>query len=538
MFKKVSCLSAGSVPQGERWVWLSGGVVSFTLLMAFLLMGLLLVNGLRFLWPQDVLELRLKSGLVVWGQLREKVPPNKEQPANWKLKTGNRELSNEFQWVSFEKVASYSKPRGLLVLEREEFGDFYGRFHALLHDPSIKSTATLSIPWRSVLKTVRQQYTTLKKQQHDLSSISQRQERLRLKALRLSWRDATENAQTIQNLEIHQQQLADTFEQKRLQLQIKLKRLERNQALFQDSRGQLIPIAMIDIVRVIAPNDMSLPGKIWVSLKKLTTTLTHSPREANTEGGLAPAIFGTVLLVFLMSIFCIPLGVLTAIYLCEYAKEGFLLRLVRVAVYNLAGVPSIVFGIFGLGFFIYGVGGGLDHFFFPERLPTPTFGSGGILWASLTMALLTVPVVIVATEEGLSSIPKGMRQAAYALGSTRFQTLTRVVLPMSTPGILTGFVLAIARAAGETAPLMLTGVVKLAPQLPLDATFPYIHLERKFMSLAFHIFDLGFQSPNAEAAEPLVYFTSLLLIFIVIIISLTGIWLRNRMRRYYQGSAF
>jgi phosphate transport system permease protein len=271
---------------------------------------------------------------------------------------------------------------------------------------------------------------------------------------------------------------------------------------------------------------------------KVWELLSDEPRESNTEGGLFPAIFGTVMMVMLMSLFSLPMGVVAAIYLREYAREGVMVRLVRIAVYNLAGVPSIVFGVFGLGFFVYGLGSGLDSLFFSDRLPTPTFGTGGILWASLTLALLTVPVVIVATEEGLSAIPRSTREASLALGATRFQTLTRVILPMAVPGILTGFILAMARAAGEVAPLMITGVVKLAPALPIDGTFPFLHLERKFMHLGFHIYDVGFQSPNVEAAKPMVYMTTLLLVLIVLVLSLTAIILRNRMRKRMQGAAF
>jgi phosphate transport system permease protein len=226
--------------------------------------------------------------------------------------------------------------------------------------------------------------------------------------------------------------------------------------------------------------------------------------------------------------------VLAGIYLREYAKEGYLVKTVRIAVNNLAGIPSIVYGIFGLGFFVYGVGGQIDQLFFAEKLPTPTFGTGGILWASLTLGLLTVPVVIVATEEALGWIPPGIREGSQALAATKFQTLTRILLPMASPGILTGFILAMARAAGEVAPLMITGVVKLAPALPLDSIFPYLHLDRKFMHLGFHIYDIGFQSPNVEAAKPMVFVTTLLLILIVILMTSTAIFLRNRMRERFS----
>jgi phosphate transport system permease protein len=230
--------------------------------------------------------------------------------------------------------------------------------------------------------------------------------------------------------------------------------------------------------------------------------------------------------------------VVAAIYLREYAKEGVLVRLVRIAVNNLAGIPSIVYGIFGLGFFVYGIGASIDQLFFPERLPTPTFGTGGILWASLTLALLTVPVVIVATEEALGAIPAGIREGSLSLGATKFQTLMRTLLPMASPGIMTGLILAMARAAGEVAPLMITGVVKLAPALPLDGNFPYLHLDRKFMHLGFHIYDIGFQSPNVEAAKPMVFVTTLLLVLIVVLMSSVAIVLRNRMKKRYTYGSF
>jgi phosphate transport system permease protein len=241
-------------------------------------------------------------------------------------------------------------------------------------------------------------------------------------------------------------------------------------------------------------------------------------------------------MVLLTSLAVAPFGVLTAIYLREYARGGPMVRIVRIAVHSLAGVPSIVFGVFGLGFFVYLVGGSLDALFFSDRLPTPTFGTGGILWASLTLALLTVPVVIVATEEGLAAVPRVVREGSLALGATRYETLRRVVLPAALPGVLTGLILAMARAAGEVAPLMIVGMVKLAPSLPFDAQFPFLHLERKFMHLGFHIYDVGFQSPNVEAVQPLVFATALLLIAVVVFTNLSAILLRNRLRRKHASS--
>ena len=280
---------------------------------------------------------------------------------------------------------------------------------------------------------------------------------------------------------------------------------------------------------------MSVVDKLGHYASSVALFLTDEPREANTEGGIFPAIFGTVLMVLLMSVLVTPFGVIAAIYLREYARQGTFVRLIRIAVNNLAGVPSIVYGVFGLGFFVYFIGGSLDELFYPEALPSPTFGTPGLVWASLTLALLTVPVVVVSTEEGLTRIPRSLREGSLALGATKAETLFRVILPMASPSILTGVILAIARAAGEVAPLMLVGVVKLAPTLPLDGNFPFIHLERKFMHLGFHIYDVGFQSPNVEAARPLVFATALLLVLIIVVLNLTAIMLRNRLEQRYRG---
>jgi phosphate transport system permease protein len=307
---------------------------------------------------------------------------------------------------------------------------------------------------------------------------------------------------------------------------------------FKTADGREKELRSLDIYRAYAANELSSLRRALIYGGRLWSFVADDPRESNTEGGIFPAIFGTVMMVFIMTLVVVPLGVLAALYLREYAKQGPLVRTVRIAVNNLAGVPSIVFGVFGLGFFVYFVGGSIDRVFFPESLPTPTYGTGGILWASLTLALLTVPVVIVASEEALAAVPRTMREASLAMGATKFQTILRVVLPAAAPGILTGLILAMARGAGEVAPLMLTGVVKLAPELPLDGFLPFLHLDRKFMHLGFHIYDVGFQSPNVEAAKPMVYATTIFLLLIVVLLNLTAIVVRNRLRRKYQTSAF
>jgi phosphate transport system permease protein len=311
--------------------------------------------------------------------------------------------------------------------------------------------------------------------------------------------------------------------------------IERDSALFLAANDAEVEIEFADIVRAYKPNQMGFAEKLITYFAKLGEFLTDEPREANTEGGIFPAIFGTVMMVLLMSVFVTPFGVVAAVYLREYARQGLVTRAIRIAVNNLAGVPSIVYGVFGLGFFIYIIGAEVDQLFYPEALPAPTFGTPGLLWASLTLALLTVPVVIVATEEGLARIPRSVREGSLALGATKFETLWRVVLPMASPAMMTGLILAVARAAGEVAPLMLVGVVKLAPSLPLDGNYPYLHLDQKFMHLGFHIYDVGFQSPNIEAARPLVFATALLLVIVIAGLNLSAVALRNRLREKFKS---
>ncbi|NOQ97265.1 MAG: phosphate ABC transporter permease PstA, partial [Calditrichae bacterium] len=346
----------------------------------------------------------------------------------------------------------------------------------------------------------------------------------------------------LENLKRQATDLEKEISEQYLKLSDSIQKLTReNRGIYlkvESADGRLSELSLSKVVRFYQTNDMNVFQKSFLYVEKLWEFVSANPRESNTEGGVFPAIFGTVLMVLLMSIAVVPFGVLAALYLNEYAKQGTIIRLIRLSVNNLAGVPSIVFGIFGLGFFIYMVGGTIDQVFFSDKLPEPTFGTGGILWASLTLALLTLPVVVVATEEGILAVPRANKEGALALGATRWQMVRKIILPNAMPGILTGLILAISRGAGEVAPLMITGVVKLAPSLALDGIFPFLHLDRKFMHLGFHIYDVGFQSPNVEAAKPMVYTTALLLILLVVCLNLLAIYMRNRLRKKYKTSVF
>lgn len=306
---------------------------------------------------------------------------------------------------------------------------------------------------------------------------------------------------------------------------------------FETPDGKVETLPLSEVVRAFRPNEMGLFGKLGVYVDRIGEYLFDDPRESNTEGGIFPVILGTLLMTMLMAVAVVPFGVICALYLREYAKQGTIVSAVRISVNNLAGVPSIVFGIFGLGFFCVMVGGSIDDLFYPELAPAPMFGGGGILWASLTLALLTVPVVIVSTEEALSAVPASQREASLACGASKFQTIWKVILPQALPGVLTGTILAMARGAGEVAPLMLVGAVKYAPYPPVDGITPFIHLERKFMHLGFHVYDVGFQSPNVDNTKPLVFATSLVLIALVATLNVFAISLRNRLRRKFATSA-
>ncbi|MGB5487570.1 MAG: phosphate ABC transporter permease PstA [Lysobacterales bacterium] len=542
------------IADGTPWVWLNAAAVSASILLVVGLLMLIGVRGMAHFWPLAVQKIVYQqvdgSELMLAGQIREEekvtarrlresgleVAQGSEFVTRYLLKTGNRDiLGQDFRWILEPSIQSISRPQSMVVFEREEWGVFIGMLVGiresgeLLADPDV---------WGSFLgrlehaNDLRDEIRELEKSR--IGSINYRLERLRLKKRGLEIK-GKDDAASLAEIESDQALLQKEYEILEQELGDLYTRLRSDAVVVNTIDGQELELPMSSIVDAYRPNQMNLAGKIGHFFHQGWKFIVDDPREANTEGGIFPAIFGTVLMVLLMSVFVTPLGVLAAIYLKEYARQGLFTRFIRIAVNNLAGVPSIVYGVFGLGFFVYTLGGSLDRLFFPEALPAPTFGTGGLFWASLTLALLTLPVVIVSTEEGLSRIPRSIREGSLALGATKWETLWRTVLPMASPGIMTGLILAVARAAGEVAPLMLVGVVKLAPALPLDGNAPFLHLDRKFMHLGFHIYDVGFQSPNVEAARPLVYATALLLVVVIVLLNLVAIQVRNRLSERYRG---
>ena len=524
---------------GEPYVLATGAALAIILVMTLTLVGVVMANGLGYFWPQALVKLELKDGSFVLGQVmqREKNPISGIR--RLQLKVGNRDVfGQDFRWIDEKDIASRSLPADAVLLERREHGDYFGFLKNINAEGLPLSAASPDENLQQALKLVSVKLDDTRKIKKQMSDLNEKGERLRLKLLKLEYGRKEKGSADIAELTAAREKILAEFTRLNEQSTATMTEIGRITAQFSDVAGGSKDIAVMEIVVLQRPNSMSFLAKCGAYLERVRELLLDDPRESNTEGGLFPAIFGTVMMVLLMSVFSLPFGVIAAIYLREYARDGLMTRMVRIAVNNLSGVPSIVYGVFGLGFFVYGIGGSIDSLFFPERLPTPTFGTGGILWSSLTLALLTVPVVIVATEESLASIPKGIREGSLALGATKFQTLTNILLPMATPGIMTGLILSMARAAGEVAPLMIVGVVKLAPTLPFDTNFPFFHMDRKFMHLGFHIYDVGFQSPNVEAAKPMVYVTTMLLLVIVVIASSTAIYLRNRMRSKYTTSTF
>ncbi|MCC6920595.1 MAG: phosphate ABC transporter permease PstA [Alphaproteobacteria bacterium] len=548
--------------RGEPMVFAMGGSLAIGLIMIVGILGLIAWFGFTTFWPQPVSVVHTKDGKVIAGEVfrSESFKPTEAQlsalpdderqriaeQAGFAERTlyrvGNYDLYGEdFQWLNAYDVASVEQPHGLVYMERQEWGPFVGRVAAMTVDGTATDAPGIDAVQVAVSAGQDRRAAIIRLKQEDIAENSRA-----IEALRLDARSAVlaYGANDPRTAAIQADVAAQTkaLEEKAAALNTRLAELQAEDAKYAltlaDISGQTKQQPLSSIVRIYQPNDIGFFGAAGVYLDRWAEFIFGQPREANTEGGVWPAIVGTLAMTVLLSLLVAPFGVMTALYLREYARQGRLVSFVRICVNNLAGVPSIVYGVFGLGFFCYILGGSIDQLFFAEKLPTPTFGTGGVLWAALTLALLTVPVVIVATEEALAAVPRSMREGSLACGASKWQTIRWIVLPRALPGIMTGLILAMARGAGEVAPLMLVGVVKLAPELPLDLSWPFVHLDRSFMHLGFHIFDVGFQSRNAEAGRPMVFVTTLLLIAIILVMNAAAITIRSRLKRRFAGSQF
>ena len=562
--RRVRRFSADLSAVGEPALWGFGGALALSIILIAGFLGLIAWNGLTTFWPKPIVQIELRDGTVIAGEparygrfrpgsdVLERLSP--EQRAEIEARSGysdrvlyrtaNFDLyGNDFRWVPDFEVRSTSLPEDFVLFERQEWGPFIGRIAGLVLDdrPISRADITLDMVHRAQGE-ARERFRAMRRiERNEIGAVNYLMEQERLAARRAELRFGSDSPQARDAAERTAANIAalqDEFS--RHQARVEQIRAEdrRNRILLEEIGGRTKEIELSQIVRFFPSNAIGIWESVGIYLSRWIEFLTDEPREANTQGGVLPAIFGTVAMTLIMVVVVAPFGVITALYLREYAKQGRVVSTVRIAVNNLAGVPSIVFGVFGLGFFAYTMGTTIDQLFFPERLPSPTFGTGGILWSALTLALLTVPVVIVASEEALAAVPRSMREGSLACGASKWQTIRYVVLPKAMPGIMTGLILAMARGAGEVAPLMLVGVVKLAPNLPVDGFFPFVHLERSFMHLGFHIFDVGFQSRNSEAGKPMVFVTTLLLLALIVLMNSTAVYIRNRLKRKYSTGQF
>lgn len=650
--------------QGEPMIWLTCGALVLAVVMILSLLTLVVVNAAGTFWPTRLSLVTTVDGRQILGEVTRSesyvpaenafdiLPESDRQAAKATvaadgkvrrrlLRTGNFELTNEhFTWVSEFEIKSEERPEWAVIFERRAWGRFYGMPKEFLVDGRAVATdpAAAWEKFEEFLPGALERFgSVVSLTKHDLGKLNAQEEKARL-AIKDAELDYGEHSDEAKARRADFDELQAKLTEERATITQEIEKLNAENERYaivvattkldpaaNSSMEQTIPLSTV--VRAYPANQLTLGERLGVYFSRWWEFVWDMPREANTEGGVFPAIWGTVTMTLIMSLAVVPFGVLAALYLKEYAKAGPVVSAVRIAINNLAGVPSIVFGVFGLGFFCYIIGGYIDGgpervgispwpqptWFFAvglltvcgvgafllgvynlsvrkaemsrrrriigyvslalwiatavllvlivARLPffdgfyaakladnNPTFGKGALLWASLTLALLTLPVVIVATEEALSAVPNSMREGSYACGASKWQTIRRIVLPRAMPGIMTGMILAMARGAGEVAPLMLVGAVKVAPELPVNfldwggemgplPTGP-VHLDRSFLHLGFHIYDVGFQSQNSEAAIPLVYTTTLLLIGIIASLNIFAVMLRARLRRRFVVGQF
>lgn len=539
---------------GEPWVWLMSGSLAVAVTMVIGLLLFITARGSIHFWPRPLYEITKPNGEKFLGEVmsrerqRKNIPDGQPGRERILVRTANlKTTSTHYTWLDIKKISSLQRPQFATVVERLEGGRFHGFPVRLMKDGIATGTSPEGAwqQYQEISSTVQERF-------HEANRIDRLRRgdlQKRLRDARLALFDARlkhgENHPMVKNVKNDAEKISKEVAELSGLLDKKMAVLrEANSSWkfeFKTANGQLVILPVEEIVQAWQPNNIGVLGMLHVYGARWWKFLSDNPREANSAGGVFPAICGTVSMTLIMALLVAPFGVLAALYLHEYAADNSLTATIRIAINNLAGVPSIVYGAFGLGFFCYGAGGWIDETFFSASLLAdnqPTFGTGGLLWASLTLALLTLPVVIVATEEALTAVPNSMREGSYACGGSKWQTIHRLVLPRALPGIMTGVILAMARAAGEVAPLMLVGVKKVAIDLPIDTSFPFIHPEREFMHLAYLVYDIGFQSSNSQAAKPMVFTITLLLVALIAVLNIAAIYLRARLKRRYALQEF
>ncbi|MFT3882514.1 MAG: phosphate ABC transporter permease PstA [Gemmatales bacterium] len=568
--RRVEKLRTSQLAYGQPWVWLFGGTLIICLVMIVGLLFLILRFGIPTFWPSKVVGITTFAGAKYMGDVvrteeyrpeeshvnklptalqeaaRKYITDRKGTVERQLIKIGNFELTQTHHvWVSGYEVQSEEYPEWAMVVERlGNDGRFFGILEGFLTDGKITAD-TPAAAWEAFEKhageissLVRESKQMQGRENDHSSKLSKDAEIMKVEQELRYGKGSQQHQEALRNEQEVNAFLKVERDNVNKQIAEISEKAGRYVLRFKTFDGKSKDINLSLIVRAVPVNQLGVLQKLSVYFSRWWEFISDDPRNSNTEGGVFPCIFGTLAMTLIMTLFVVPFGVLAALYLREYAKPGPLVSTIRIAVNNLAGVPSIVFGVFGLGFFCYLLGGSIDQLFYPaSRVMGPMFGKGGLMWASLTLALLTVPVVIVATEEALAAVPRSMREGSYGCGASKWQTIWRIVLPRAMPGILTGMILAMARGAGEVAPLMLVGAMVEAPALPIDSTFPF-GVNHSFMHLGVQIYGVGFQSPDSEAAKPIVFTITLLLIMLIGVMNLAAMWLRNRLRRKYLVSQF
>lgn len=506
----------------SQWLkFLAALAQSLVIVVLFTILVLVVTRGLHYFWPQEIYKVEYRdvkeqTNTIYAYSFSER---HKQEPEGrlWlHLDTWANPRNRTQIHLLHERLVSTSLPEELARIDFSDGRYLFAQPQYLIHNKEVLDLAEFS--------QLRAQISALRKLNDTI--VNDELVPVNASIAQLRARGVDEDAPALKT----QNQKFNELQRKIEQVQETMRQYQMHVALV-DNKGVNLDIQ--DIYQISFPNNMRITDKLLVFKNNLLLFLTEDTRNANQAGGVFPAIFGTILMILLMTVIVAPLGVVAAIYLTEYAPNNVATAVIRLSVSNLAAVPSVVYGVFGLGFFVYQLGGSIDTLFYADKLPTPTFGSPGILWASLTMALLTLPVVIIATEEGLRRVPQGLRKASYALGATRYETIRRIVLPVASSSLMTGVILAVARAAGEVAPMLMVGAVKYAPELPVDGDFPFLHLERQFMHLGVLIFDGAFHGQSTQQGAGIMFASCLFLLTVVLILNIIAISVRTRLNQRY-----
>lgn len=506
----------------SQWLKFFTGLSQTLVIVALLgLIGLVSFKALHYFWPKPVATVQFQqttgSLASVYAYTTNDQRHNNLYDRIWlHMDTWSHRRNQTEQIIARQQISQISYDKGVARIDFRDGRYLFARLASL--------SVSGEIAPLQQLPQVRGQAAQLRARMQQLNVGELRSVNVNIAQLRNQ--NVAETSAAMQKLLIRFHELrgeVTTIERQLAQFRLNV--------IYADGEQESLPIAKVKEISL--PNDIGLLRQVQVMLGNIAAFLTEESRDANQAGGVFPAIFGTVLMVLLMTVIVSPLGIVAAIYLTEYAPNNAIVSLIRISVSNLAAVPSVVYGVFGLGFFVYQLGGNIDALFYPERLPTATFGKPGLAWASLTMALLTLPVVIVATEEGLRRVPGGLRDASYALGATRYETIRRIVLPVASSSLMTGVILAIARGAGEVAPMLMVGAVKYAPVLPIDSEFPWLHLERQFMHLGVLIYDGAFHGQSTQQGSGIMFASCFLLLLVVILLNSIAVSVRNRLQDKY-----